>query len=585
MKTEVDTNLRELLASASSIFWAGKKPPFPRMHADERIFSPGKSYRLPSDYHENFDLVYLSEVDLGTVKAWPVVVDEALRLLSPQGILIIRASDSPLLSVFSLKNQLFCWGGLSVYFDHKFSDGSYLLAVKNERVVKRATLDQNSVSFGVVTDGKRPDQLNRFINSVKNLQKESNQNVEIVICGPSDLDISIYHDGIDVSLIPEPELFKDQGWITRKKNLIVEKSKYENLVIAHDRYYLPEDFLKSLSGFGFDFNVMTCKQITEHGERAPDWVTVGDEWLWTAPGMLAYGDWSPYVYINGGFIIAKRNVLKAVPWNELLFWGQAEDVELTRRLSAAGYIPRFSESVTANTSALRRGSIEVMEAIPTSKLNYWLPNPAGWGNRKLVIRSIAPSTSLNLKGANEEVIANQGIYLDSQWLISSQGVLLEAGLQGELSLRLAWMPTTDFTLEFFTSNSECIKAITANGLPIDIVNLTHDRLQLLCPKAAFQFSTVLRLVFNTVGQLLIKKIIVGKNLGFVKLIQNHSSTIPGERVFVQANGFFGYIVASLKSHSGVRRIYLKLKQNEWLRNNPLVRRVYQRIRKLLGETQ
>lgn len=582
MSIDVDLNLKDLLAKSKKIFWGGNSPPFSRMYADERIFSHQNDYRLPCDYHETFDLVCLNEVDLGSIKPWPIVIDEALRLLSPQGVLLVRMTDSPLLSVYALKNQLFSWGQTTILFDHKFSDGSYLFAIKNERTERRGYSNEINVSFCVITDGKRKLQLDRLVSSLQSLVTDENQNIELIICGPCELDISEYQEELKVALVPEPLSFRDRGWITRKKNLLVKSARYENIVIVHDRYFFPHDFLQRLGEFGFDFEVMSCKQISENGERMPDWVALGDAWQWTAPGMLTYGDWSPYIYINGGLIIAKTKILKAHPWNELLFWMQAEDVELTRRLQSSGCVPRFATKAKAYTDLLRRGSIEVMEAIPRSHLNYWLPSPPAWGDSKKVTPCVPLGSILDLVGGELEYFSNQGVFIGDEWNISSNGIALN-GSQGVIAFRLAFHPYRDLPLEILLDRPELVDAIYVNGVLATKMEKLANRLKFVCSVDAFQFSTTLRLSIKSSSSILLTSIQISG--GSVFSIISHS-----QKMFLKSfkNFYlrlFSFLYKHARQNKHARRAYQFFKHNEKLKNSPFVKHLYRKFRSVVGRVK
>lgn len=588
MKNEADLPFKDLLAEAKEVFWAGSKPPFPRMRSDERILSPSAGFRLPADYHELFDVVYLSEVDLGTIKEWPLIVDEALRLLAPNGVLVLRMSDSPLLSVFALKHQLFCWGQLTPYFEHQFSDHSRLFAVRNQSPFKRGCSQNRNVSFGVVTDGRKPDQLERFVTSICNLQVGGDQKVEILICGPSNLNLSNYPTSVQISLIPEPEEFREQGWITRKKNLIAGQAAYENLVIVHDRYFFPKDFLLQLDEYGFDFGVLSCKQLTETGERTPDWVTLGKTWNWTPPAMMDYGDWTPYVYINGGIIIGKTSILRKCPWNELLFWMQAEDVELTRRLQNFGYVPKFAQNVTAFSGPLRYGAMEGMEAVPRSREFYWLPDSPAWGSRELSIRGVPPNEVLDFAGKDRQEIAPQGVYLDEAWGGGGAGLELPPNGKGEITFRLAWHPAEETMFELVLKSSrESIRTVSVNGMQVEVEcdEGNDNYLRLSCTPDVFKFSPVARIVFCSSEHLplVLSQILVARNSHMLLLPSEATGKVGAHSNFVlnQSDSFWKYVYLYLRNNERARFWYRRLKQNGWLRSNSLARWAYVRLRNFL----
>jgi len=60
----------------------------------------------------------------------------------------------------------------------------------------------------------------------------------------------------------------------------------------------------------------------------------------------------PTQYINGGLIIAKTKTLRDVPFNELVFWQQAEDVELAHAFRSLSIPPRINVHSSAVTMGI-----------------------------------------------------------------------------------------------------------------------------------------------------------------------------------------------------------------------------------------
>lgn len=490
MTVTVDNLLKEHLATSSHVFWAGAQPPLACMNASTRIFDPDFDYRMPADFHQKFNLVFLVERDLGSVKAWPLVVDEALRLLAPGGLLAIRMNNSALLTIFELKNFIASWGQMSPYFEHTHDDGVIQFAVKNTRCERRQA-ELAGFSFGVITDGKRPDQIKCFIDSVQRLERPNSEEVEILVCGPHSLEKQpdLGRDG--VVFVPEPEDFKTQGWITRKKNLIVHAARHENLVIVHDRYTLPSDFIKRLRRFGGDYSVLVCRQLRPDGRRIPDWITLGGEWSWTAPATLEYGDWTRYVYVNGGIMIAKAEVLRKVGWNELLFWKQAEDVELTRRLRSYGYVPRLARDVIVFTLPIRKGFVEIFEAVPLFSDRHMLPGPPN-SNAEFVIPSLRYGQPVNF-GAESDHAAELGVYCDVAWHVEPHAISLAAKSWGEVTFRLAHIAGGSPNILMKVKETGNDFQILVNDVVARVDQTADDLLSIVAPEEAFLCSSIVRL--------------------------------------------------------------------------------------------
>lgn len=370
----------EILAGLSGdALWAGSAPPRADMSDGSALYDPRADFRLAPERHQAFDIVFLVERDLGQIKQWPLVLDEALRALRPNGVLVVRATQSALLSVFQFANFIERWtGGAYELADQTVSDLSFVISLRLTHTAARpaAAID---FSFATITDGRRPDAVKRFIQSILRADHRKGRNSEILICGPNSVVTDLGPLAHRIVHVPQSERFADAGWITRKKNDLVARATHENVLIAHDRYIVPDDFLMQMEAFGGDFGVVVPHQITTEGYGLPDWVMLSDDLNWTTPGWLEFGDYHPFAYVNGGVIIAKTRRLAAVRWSELLLWGQAEDVDLSRRLDDAGLVARPCRSIQVISEPPRKGFIEGFERLPWLDDAYAQTEGQDWG--------------------------------------------------------------------------------------------------------------------------------------------------------------------------------------------------------------
>ena len=299
--------------------------------------------------------------------------------------------ESPLLSIFELKNLLQTWTKQRIQPLSEIRSGETIELRVQLTHSELRTADAISWTFGLITDGKREDNVIAFVKSIYAIH--GLDDFEILICGPEIEELS----EMNVLFIKTPDEFDHLGWITKKKNLIARKSSKQNLLIAHDRYVLPENFLEKMIGYGGDFDVISPRQVTPDGKRFPDWVCTGANWSWSPSGMLDYDDYSPYNYVNGGLTLAKTALMKRVGWNELLFWGQAEDVELSRRLLQDGAIHRPFTQLVISTLEARLNYDDAFMKIPVSKKSFILPFRKGTLPFSLFdgasIRAVGPSNS------------------------------------------------------------------------------------------------------------------------------------------------------------------------------------------------
>jgi hypothetical protein len=155
-----------------------------------------------------------------------------------------------------------------------------------------------------------------------------------------------------------------KGWITRKKNIIVQNARYDFVCLIHDYYRFDINWFRELVAFTRlvpDFNIIQPQIITKEGSRHSDWLVNPkrmDEYLQHYPhhasllmSVAPHENGPRWVcglpydtvglehiqYISGGYIFARKKVLQNVPLNEDLVWGDAEDLEWSERVIGAGY--------------------------------------------------------------------------------------------------------------------------------------------------------------------------------------------------------------------------------------------------------
>lgn len=182
-------------------------------------------------------------------------------------------------------------------------------------------------TFGITTDYKNKDQLFEVFESIEEM---GIPDYEILVVGGEQP-----YDTGHIKYIHFDEEQKP-GWTTRKKNIIAEQAKYENVVLMHDYYVFDKNWYKNMVDFSMKvpWDICSCQQLLITGKRHfTDWV-VWDDPIFPRYSALPYDEWTrvPFMYISGGFIQAKKQVLIDNPFNEELVHGQAEDVEWSLRI-------------------------------------------------------------------------------------------------------------------------------------------------------------------------------------------------------------------------------------------------------------
>jgi hypothetical protein len=180
-------------------------------------------------------------------------------------------------------------------------------------------------TFGIITSGTEDENINIIIDSI---EKQNIPTYEIVIVGNSKVSrkntrVIQFNDEV----VPK--------WITRKKNIITNVAKFENVVYLHDYVVLTDNWYKSFLEFGNDFDLCMSKITNHDGTRYRDWCIcmwdndvikdiVGSD----RKCILPYDEerFKKHMYFSGAYWVAKRKVMMQYPLNEQLVWGQGEDV-------------------------------------------------------------------------------------------------------------------------------------------------------------------------------------------------------------------------------------------------------------------
>ncbi len=163
--------------------------------------------------------------------------------------------------------------------------------------------------------------------------EEFDDDVEIIVVGGTK-DWS--HD--DYRFIAFDES-KKKAWITKKKNIITQEAKYENIVYMHDYIKLNPGWYQGFKTFGNDFEVCMTPIHNADGTRFRDWTLWPDDLThilrpWNRHYLLPYEEdtLSKFMYFSGAYWIAKKEIMQRFPLDEALSWGESEDVKWSKEV-------------------------------------------------------------------------------------------------------------------------------------------------------------------------------------------------------------------------------------------------------------
>jgi hypothetical protein len=184
-------------------------------------------------------------------------------------------------------------------------------------------------TFGIVTGGGCDERIREIISSIEELEIP---NYEVLVVGPTSV------RGGNITTIPFDETVK-KAWITRKKNLITNQAKYENIVYLHDYITFDRNWYQGFLDFGNDFEAVMCRMNNFDGTRYRDWClwsrnhSIIDWVVYPNRTLISYDltEVKSHLYFSGAFWVAKKSFMENCPLNEDLVAGQAEDVEWSKR--------------------------------------------------------------------------------------------------------------------------------------------------------------------------------------------------------------------------------------------------------------
>lgn len=190
-------------------------------------------------------------------------------------------------------------------------------------------------SFGIITGGFNDHFLSIVVDSIRNLNLP---NYEIIIVGNTNVKCDVN--------IPFDESSK-QMWITKKKNIITNNAKYDNIVYLHDYVIFDRDWYNGYKLFGDNFDICMNVILNNDGSRFRDWCIwepsrIGN----SGPGLMPYDitDLSKFMYISGSYWVAKKQVMLDFPLDESLIWGQGEDVLWSKQVTS-----KYEFSINTNS--------------------------------------------------------------------------------------------------------------------------------------------------------------------------------------------------------------------------------------------
>lgn len=280
--------------------------------------------------------------------------------------------------------------------------GNKVAYKKVAKLPAEADDDLDSWTFGLPVGPEDATVLNAVVKRILELDIP---NKEILLCGTPGGNFA-YPD--QVRIIGE-DITAPPVQICKKKNRLAQEAKYNNLVILHDRVFLPSHFGEMVRRFGPRYPLMTLQsmffdnRLCMHPRRYSDFgMSTSDlgngikglhrtsgKAVTVAPSAFTELERSGFCFANamrynndvsyptGSLYICRKEVWNAYPLDEALYWVEYEDIEHGTRCSKAGIPTRlntFGITQTVTSRALLGSPVQIETcngAMRSSTPNYF----------------------------------------------------------------------------------------------------------------------------------------------------------------------------------------------------------------------
>lgn len=231
-------------------------------------------------------------------------------------------------------------------------------------------------SFIIITDGSNDSRIDLIIDSIEHSYESRiddviNCSYEIIVVGNSKIKRS------KAKVVNFDEKIKDR-WITRKKNIGIKESQYENIVLMHDYICIDECWFSGFLKYGQDFKVCMNKIENFDKKRFTDWTLCVTFYNYFKEALslrkhevlLPYdigGKYTELMYISGAYWVAKKSVMQEFLLDERKSWGESEDVEWSCRVRSKY---RFSFNPYSNVKIIKKGKRNPRIVINSNALKF-----------------------------------------------------------------------------------------------------------------------------------------------------------------------------------------------------------------------
>ncbi|OWP52970.1 hypothetical protein [Pseudomonas nitroreducens] len=291
--------------------------------------------------------------------------------------------------------------------------------------------DLDSWTFGLPVGPEDATVLNAVVQRILELDIP---NKEILLCGIPGKNFRYFDN---VRIVGE-DITAPPVQICKKKNRLAQEARYNNLVILHDRVFLPSHFGEIVRRFGPRYPLMTLQSMffdnvrnmspRRYSDYGMAMGSIGqgmkglhrtvDAAVSIAPALFAEIERTGFCfaspmryakdlsYPTGSLYICRKEVWNACPLDESLLWAEFEDIEHGIRASQAG-VPTRVNPYGITQSVTSRALLGVESPVESINGRYVATGPSllSFLRKKPLLRFSAEEALIRLQRFAQKYVA------------------------------------------------------------------------------------------------------------------------------------------------------------------------------------
>ena len=238
-----------------------------------------------------------------------------------------------------------------------------------------------NISFVIITNGKKPDELSWVL---KSIEHQKIKNYEIFISGH--LENQEDFSWANYTFVDSKEA-ADKGNLAEMRNRACEKAQYDLILLLDDDMVLSSTFYEKLLEHGSDFDILTSKVVLPDGTRFWDHCCYQDPKRGHI--ILEADEDAENLYMSGGMAwIMKKNVFEKLRWDSKTYdyynmsnlkdykeGKHNEDTDFAKRCREAGFkIKHYNDMISYHADPSYTGVGRMVRRRKNGRTHEWVKN-------------------------------------------------------------------------------------------------------------------------------------------------------------------------------------------------------------------